>query len=809
MGISRIHGHRGRKGAVQRFLLTALVALPFAAGAQEAEAEAEGEEDVSEMQEYVTTEQVQDDLSIIPTDPVDSIFGTGKSLLETPRSATSISAELLDQYGAEDINDLVKFSPGTYTSSFFGVAGSLDVRGSPADTYFRGMKRIENPGNYPTPIAASDRVDVVRGPSSPIFGPGKVGGYLNFIPKSARAETGRYLNNPAGSLSTTLGSYGKFITSAEVGGPVTVAGNTGGYFVYGMVEDSGSYYRHSFQDQIILQSTFDFDISDRTRITFGQQYQRYEGTEIAGWNRITQDLIDHGTYLAGQPEVQIASGDAMTPQEILDAGNLFAFSPCCGNGGDLGPQFALDPATVREVQLSPHQVLVDVDDGIESDSAAFFFDIITNLSPNLTLKNKTFIDYLNRSKTASYAFSQENNALSVENKFILEHTADFGWMSASSAVAPAVRFYRAEDKSDTEWEYLDRRDLTLPEGTPNDRVVTSLNDSSVNPWNNFHTSTFWNPSVALLTDLTFFDDLHVLLGWRYDYIDLEAVEDERVDADGDGLPDGSGRLLQDEYKAGSYNVSISYDLPFGLRPYFTASEQSTLITNQTGGVSPDAIESGALDDSTLREFGIKGSFFNGRLYMSLADYEQKRSSFSTQTLTVLATKGTGQELEVRWVPTDNLSFTGALTKQETVYDPANPRFVFASPALSGFDPAQQYGGTIGTTLTGEIARERVGVPEYVASLFGNYRWNNWNGSLGVSYYDDTFSGAGKTVKLPEAYLVTGSVGYTRGAWSAKATVNNALDERYFRSLFPDIFGDVVVLPELPRTFEFRVRYDFG
>ena len=75
--------------------------------------------------------------------------------------------------------------------------------------------------------------------------------------------------------------------------------------------------------------------------------------------------------------------------------------------------------------------------------------------------------------------------------------------------------------------------------------------------------------------------------------------------------------------------------------------------------------------------------------------------------------------------------------------------------------------------------------------------------------DDTFSGAGKTVKLPEAYLVTGSVGYTRGAWSAKATVNNALDERYFRSLFPDIFGDVVVLPELPRTFEFRVRYDFG
>lgn len=824
MGVSRLGGNSGRIGGLPWFVLLACMAWPAASMAQEESESAESGADVSELQEYVTTEQVQDDLSVIPTEPVDSIFGTGKTLLETPRAATSISAELLDQYGAEDINDLVKFSPGAYTSSFFGVAGSLDVRGSPADTYFRGMKRIENPGNYPTPIAASDRVDVVRGPSSPIFGPGKVGGYLNFIPKSARAETGRYLDTPAGSVSSTVGSYGKFISTAEVGGPVTIAGNTGGYYVYGMFEDSDSYYNNSFQDQVIIQSTFDFDLSAKTRITFGQQYQRYEGTEIAGWNRITQDLIDNGTYLAGVPLVDLSDGDRMTPASILAGGNLFAFSPCCGNGGELGDQFALDPATVEEVQISGRDVVVDSLDGIKSDSLAVFFDIIVNHSPSLTFKNKVFVDFLNREKMATYAFSQENNALSIEDKFIVEHTADFGWLSANSAFAPAVRYYRAEDKSDSDWEYLDRRDLSRG-ATPNDRVVTALESSSVNPWNNYHTSYFWNPSVALLTDLTLFDDLDILLGWRWDYIDLEAVENGAVDGDGDGVSDrpitevGEGgeetivgyqdAFFQDNLQGSSYNISVSYQLPFGIRPYFTTSEQKTLITNQTGGVSPSVIQTGALDASELVEYGVKGTFFNGRLYVAFADYEQERSSFSTQTLTVLATRGTGQELEIRWVPTDNLSFTGAVTNQETIYDPANPRFVFASPAISGFDPAQQYGGTIGTSLTGDIARERVGVPELVYSLFGNYRWRNWDGSLGVTYYEDTFSGAGKTVKLPEAYLVTAQVGLTLGDWSAKLTVNNALDERYFRSLFPDIFGDVVVLPELPRTVDFRLRYDFG
>ncbi|MEK9869284.1 MAG: Plug domain-containing protein, partial [Gammaproteobacteria bacterium] len=137
---------------------------------------------------------VKGDLGSLPGENVQSVFGFNKSILETPRSASTISEEMMERFNMYDIDELVAVAPGSFTQSFFGVAGGLDVRGTPGETYFRGVRRLDNPGNYPTPIGASDRVDVVRGPASPIYGPSKIGGYLNFNPKSARIEeTGQFI----------------------------------------------------------------------------------------------------------------------------------------------------------------------------------------------------------------------------------------------------------------------------------------------------------------------------------------------------------------------------------------------------------------------------------------------------------------------------------------------------------------------------------------------------------------------------------------------------------------------------------------
>ena len=78
---------------------------------------------------------VEGSLNSLPTQDVGSVFGFDKNLLETPRSASTVSAEQLARFDIRDIDELVALAPGTFTQSFFGVAGSLDVRGTPGETY--------------------------------------------------------------------------------------------------------------------------------------------------------------------------------------------------------------------------------------------------------------------------------------------------------------------------------------------------------------------------------------------------------------------------------------------------------------------------------------------------------------------------------------------------------------------------------------------------------------------------------------------------------------------------------------------------
>lgn len=198
-------------------------------------------QDDEEIEEII----VKGRLRSLPTEDVGSVFGFDKTLLETPHSSFTISAEQMQRFDMRDIDELITLAPGTFTQSFFGVAGSLDVRGTSGEVYFRGVRRLDNPGNYPMPIGASERIDIVRGPASPVYGPAKMGGYMNFVSKSARAVGGQYLDVRESSISYTTGTWDKNILSGEVGGPASIGGRDFGYFLFGEIEDSGSYYQNS------------------------------------------------------------------------------------------------------------------------------------------------------------------------------------------------------------------------------------------------------------------------------------------------------------------------------------------------------------------------------------------------------------------------------------------------------------------------------------------------------------------------------------------------------------------------------------
>ncbi len=469
-----------------------------------------------------------DRISVIPTAPLESVFGFGKSAVETPRSVTTISAEMLNKVMITEIDDLVALTPGSFTQSFFGVASSLDVRGTPGENYFRGIKRIDNPGNYPTPIGASDRIDVVRGPASPIYGPSKIGGYLNFVPKSARASSGSYLNEAEGELGVTSGSWDKKVIHAEVGGPGELFGKPMGYYLVHRVRELGQLLRQHHDrskhlsgvvrsqrqrqrapgvrrhvSRLSRQSGRGLEPTDAGSDRQRHLHHRQPGEPGHEWRRPVVGLASRRPAVSGT-----SSSAPRSPIRRTITADLIADHP----------NMALQNAGTAK--LKGNQVLVQEDDTLEDEVLTMYFDYIYDSGGVMKVTNKTFFESLDNNNENIYGFSQFADTWVVEDQLIF--TFDLpssGPVKASFQVSPSIRHQDFEHGDNFAYEYFDRRDLTTP-GSPIDRRTMATRGQEL--YSAHTVGKYTDYGLAVMADVTFFDKLNFIGGARYDYLDMES-----------------------------------------------------------------------------------------------------------------------------------------------------------------------------------------------------------------------------------------------------------------------------------------------
>ncbi|AQT62513.1 TonB-dependent receptor [Cellvibrio sp. PSBB023] len=801
--------------------LALLISLGCVMAAPAVLAQEAKKDDVVELETYTAEGQVEDTMGVMSTEPVKSVFGFGKTILETPRGVTTVSADMMENFSINDIDDLVLISPGAFTQSFFGVAGSLDVRGTPGEVYFRGVRRVNNPGNYPTPIGATDRIDIVRGPASPIYGPSKIGGYLNFEPKSARAETGQYLEKPAGEISMTRGSWDKNVLSAEVGGPASIGEKSLGYYIYAETENSGSYYENSGTDQNILQASFNMDLSDKTRLEFGGMYHEYDGNQVAGWNRLTQDLIDNGTYITGSPTSVDTDGDGYNSiaeysawKDTFDKSNFFV--PASGaTNSSMDPAWALqNPGTTK---LKGSQTLVAPEDQLVTTVQTLYFDAIHAVNDSFTITNKMFYESLENINENAYGFSQFVDTYAFEDQLIFAFNTEHGSaIKANYQISPSIRYTDFKQGDDFNYEYFDRRDLSKPSTAIDRKLLATVTDSD---YSNYLVGDFTDYGLAFLADYTIAEKLGVLLGARYDLLDMTSKSvGEKIE----GNP--ADFTAEDKDEGGSWTASLSYTTDFGFTPYVTKSTQTTIVMGQGSEIAPGLIMNAdgtaagnALADSELEEVGVKGSFFDDRLYVATAYFEQTRSNYSAQDqVSNSTTQSEGYELEARFLVTSNFTLTAAMTHLEITNLTALENgtqfgFVGAGDLTGVTDPSLFYGYVMqGLTLVGDDkAALKSGIPENMYSLTGAYDFGNGvRVTASTVHADATYSGFSRGVKLPSYTLLNAGISYEVDAWKFSLQGKNLTDERYFRANFPDLFGSTIVLPELPRNFVASASFKF-
>ena len=368
-------------------------------------------------------------------------------------------------------------------------------------------------------------------------------------------------------------------------------------------------------------------------------------------------------------------------------------------------------------------------------------------------------------------------------------------------------------------EYFDRRDLTRPAGPLDSRLLATRTD---NDYTEYYIGDYMNLGVAALTDVAWDNGFNVLAGIRYDAIDMQSHQpvDKLLLASANNncarpdvscvRPRAAGR-----FDGFSWTLSFNYSSGLGLIPYATISEQSTVIAGQGAEITTDNIAGGgAFDSSKLQEVGLKGSFLDNSLYFALALYEQQRTDYSAQaTVTNQASETAGAEFELRWVATDRWLLTLGYSSMEVTNLntlQAGSRFSFVgADDVPGVAPEALYGGAlVGSVIRpGRHGARRAGVPRSIGSVTATYDFGNgFAASASVVDVDAVHSGFSSSVKLPAYTLINAGLVVETGNWVFSAAAKNLTDEHYFRANFPNLFGGVIVLPELPRNYQARVQY---
>lgn len=782
---------------------------------------AEARAETTQIGDVVVTARF-DPLSRLQKGATDSFTGLDRSLLETPRSASRVSSDTIARYGMENVDDLVAAVPGAYTASFFGVPGNLNVRGTLADTYFQGFKRIENRGSFSSNLGAAAYVEVLRGPSSPIYGPGKVGGLLNFVLKSARGVDARYADEMSGGVNVTVGSYGRRNAAADLVVPV----GEGGIALYVEREDSDSYYRNIHPEHLNLQATYVGDFGDGWSGEVNLMHFEESGRiQSPGWNRVTQNLIDNGVYITGRDtDLVDLDGSGMIEYGEIDA----AFGAWGGTsnirqikeyGGKNNPKFALDEG-VGTTKLSRRNVMADDADYNDSRTFTAYAGLQKEMANGSVLAFKAFMDDIENQRFNSFGFAADYDARALEGRVTYSFPSRFGQhVSADTVVGAGYRDHTAKQYESYLSGYiaLNRRDLSHG-STAGDRIAAPLMKDGVQMWDSRHEMEWNSRSVFVMSDITVFDRFSILAGLRWDDYDLKAINRGETVF---GLKD---TWVENGKAAMTWSLSARYETPWGLTPYVTFAEPRSLESTQTGGVSVGTVTSNLfISPSELKEVGVKFSLLDGALFGGAAYYEQFRRR--TDMLgNVSGNTSEGFELEAHWLATDRVSFTTALTLQETRVDAPGKgkgEYLELRPEQFGLDPASAYGGTFAVNNAGTFAELADGyvvrtMPDTVFSLFGAYTTEPFSlmgteasagFTAGATYVSETGGVFENSLRLP-AYTLAKAAAYVKVRnVTVSANIDNLFDEEYFTPS-AEVYKEVAVMPGLPRMFRVNLAYRF-
>ena len=598
----------------------------------------------------------------------------------------------------------------------------------------------------------------------------------------------------------------------------------GGVYAYGEASSAHSYYHGIYPSRQMLEVSSDFKFGSGWSAALGGMYYHDDGdVQTPGWNRLTQTLVDKGTYITGRNTMLTDSNHdgRLEPGEV-QPGGIYPFGASLyqayfGAPPPTDPRFVLD-ADVGTTKLSPRTVFVSAADFSHSITHTYYADLAKDFGAGRTLKLQLFYDDLDNKRFVSYGFPAWYRAYAVETRlsYAFDTSAMDGFLTVKSVAGLSDRSYNGRrDESDLSGLIsLDRRDLSFGPTATDIFDDPFLHSPGGLQWETDVRSKQNDAGAFATTDIAVARTLDLIVGGRFDEYHVTSADHGLLsDFDVPTIGNYAGGK-----GAWTYNASLSYKLGFGLMPYVTYARDSAVEIGQAGDVSPNLIVNGGwLSKSILREAGVKFQWLHGTLVGALDVYKQDRSQIEGDVATVVGTTANGTELEVRYLASKNLSFTFAGNVQHTEVKGPDHSLVYIPYYTAGVAPTNAFGGAFLTfdfsTLPGRGGDYAYSViPHSVDSLYATYTsdkhtWGRAGATLGVTYVSKTQVLVQNGVTFPDYAVTNASAFYDYGPYEVTLNVDNLFDKLHFTP-DADVYSSVAALPSVGRAWRITLKRKF-
>jgi iron complex outermembrane recepter protein len=201
---------------------------------------------------------------------------TPSSIVETPSSVSVVTADQIQAQQPKTITQALRYTPGI-TAEIAGpqfMADQLLIRG-----FQQGTGRMLRDGiktfipNYlgwdaPEPFGL-ERVEVLRGASSVLYGASDPGGQINLVSKRPTVTPIRHVQLQGGSFDYKQAAF-------DFSGPLNDS-EVVSYRLTGLLRDSGAQTDYIKNERTFLAPAITIKPSDKTEITILTEYQKQQG----------------------------------------------------------------------------------------------------------------------------------------------------------------------------------------------------------------------------------------------------------------------------------------------------------------------------------------------------------------------------------------------------------------------------------------------------------------------------------------------------------------------------------------------------